>query len=320
MAPVITDLPAGDAAAYDAVRALLRNAEAADGVEPISEAARLDLRAAAVADNGPREVRHLVVMGPGGSIDGYARLDLRAAATGAAVSEFAIAPTARNQGNGASLLDAQLRISGRYGAALRAWAHGDLPAAAALARRVDLSRDRVLWQIARPLGGSDGLPERALPPGITLRTFVVGADESAWLAVNNRAFADHPEQGRWTVNDVLARESEPWFDPAGFLLAVRPDGSIAGFHWTKVRGGTPGGAAAPIGEVYVLGVDPSAQGLRLGPALTVAGLKYLQQRGIERVILYVDDSNPAARATYRKLGFADVRADVQYVQKVSSGR
>jgi len=188
---------------------------------------------------------------------------------------------------------------------LRLWAHGRHAAAVALAHGRGYVEERVLWQLRRSLLSQ--LPDAPLPAGIRLRPFRPGEDERAWLEINNRAFADHPDQGGWTVADVAAREAEPWFDPAGFLLAVRDDGSLAGFHWTKVHPGPP-----PIGEVYVLGVDPSAQGVRLGPALTAAGLRYLRDRGLSDVMLYVDDDNPAAVRLYQRLGFTEWDADVQF--------
>ena len=119
-----------------------------------------------------------------------------------------------------------------------------------------------------------------------------------------------PRAGR----DDAGGPAEPWFDPDGFLLAVREDGSagesIAGFHWTKVHEGDP-----PLGEVYVLGVDPSARGLRLGPALTVAGLEHLRNRGLGTVLLYVDDDNPRAVHLYENMGFTRHAVDVQFVRR-----
>ena len=116
-----------------------------------------------------------------------------------------------------------------------------------------------------------------------VRPFRPGRDEDAWLRVNARAFATHPEQGSWTADDLRLREAEPWFDPDGFLLAWRGDpddgGVLLGFHWTKVH--PPGDVGdEAVGEVYVLGVDPGAQGLRLGRALTDLGLAHLRGRGL----------------------------------------
>jgi mycothiol synthase len=189
------------------------------------------------------------------------------------------------------------------------WAHGDLPAAAALAEKTGFKRARVLWQMRRSLTDFSGFPE-TLPEGVTLRHFRPGHDEEAWLEVNARAFAHHPEQGRWTLADLRLREAEPWFDPAGFLLAVDISDTLLGFHWTKVH--PPAGDDPALGEIYVLGVDPGGHRRGLGVALSVAGLRHLADTGLTQAMLYVDESNAAAVALYRKLGFDIYQADVNY--------
>jgi mycothiol synthase len=157
---------------------------------------------------------------------------------------------------------------------------------------------------------TEPLPDRPLPAGVTLRHFRPGSDEKAWLAVNGRAFAHHPEQGRWTEHDLRMREEEPWFEPAGFLLAVDIEDKLLGFHWTKVH--PAAGDEPAIGEIYVLGVDPEGHRRGLGAALSVAGLAYLAERGLSTAMLYVDESNTAAVALYRGLGFGIFSADVSY--------
>jgi mycothiol synthase len=151
-----------------------------------------------------------------------------------------------------------------------------------------------------------------------VRTFVPGRDERDWLAVNGRAFAAHPEQGKWTLQDLKRRELEPWFDPGGFFLAERA-GALVGFHWTKVHqppAGQPG--ASPVGEVYVLGVDPAEQGGGLGRALTLIGLHHLREQGLPDVMLYVEGDNTPAIRLYESLGFQHTATDVVYRRPAAS--
>jgi mycothiol synthase len=226
---------------------------------------------------------------------GYAYLDSSA-------GELIVHPGFRRRGHGTALVKAA--VAGADGA-VQIWAHGDEPAARAFAEKNGFERMRVLWQMRRSL--TDPLPAAPLPAGVTLRHFRPGYDEQAWLEVNARAFADHPEQGRWTVDDLRLREAEPWFDPAGFLLAVDIGDRLLGFHWTKVH-------PESIGEVYVLGVDPAGHRRGLGAALTVAGLEYLAGRGLDTAMLYTDESNEAAVRLYRRLGFEVWSADVSYAK------
>jgi mycothiol synthase len=218
--------------------------------------------------------------------------------------ELVVHPEFRRRGVGRALASAAL------GPGVRLWAHGELPGAVALAASLGLERFRALWIMRRPLAAP--LPEVAMPPGVRVRTFRVGADEESWLRVNARAFADHPEQGGWTRADLERRERERWFSPEGFFLAER-SGELVGFHWTKVHGGEAADTDA-VGEVYVVGVDPSAHGIGLGKALTVAGLRHLRGLGLQAVMLYVDESNRAAVGLYERLGFERRSTDAMYRQ------
>ncbi len=232
-------------------------------------------------------------------------------------------PDHRRAGIGSALVSALLdraRAAGSpAGPRLRLWAHGEHPGATALADAFGFARSRTLWQMRRSLLAPLAAPR--LPAGVTLRSFRVGADEPEFLRVNNAAFDWHPEQGGWDLEQVKLREAEPWFDPAGFLLAVDAHDRLLGFHWTKVHGDTKSGDGAgshhshePIGEVYVLGVDPAARGLHLGTALTLAGLRHLRERGLRQVMLYVEADNTAAVAVYEALGFTRWDTDVSYVR------
>ncbi|MFC5951276.1 mycothiol synthase [Pseudonocardia lutea] len=284
-----------DPATTAGVRALAEAAERADGREPLSEQFLLNLR------GGAREgVAHLLTEAAG-TVAGYAQLDGTSA-------ELAVHPDHRRRGLGTALL-AELTARAPK---LDVWAHGDLPAAAALAASRGLTRARVLWQMRRtPEAGA--LPALTVPEGVTIRPFVVGEDEAEFLRVNNAAFDWHPEQGGWAVEQVREREAEDWFDPEGFLLAVDADdpaGRLLGYHWTKVH--PPTATEPSMGEVYVLGVDPAAHGRGLGRLLTLAGLHHLAGRGLDTVLLYVEADNAPAVRVYEKLGFAVHTSDVMY--------
>lgn len=191
---------------------------------------------------------------------------------------------------------------------LRVWSHGRHSRLIDVLDARGFVRARELHQLRR--AASLELPvDPPLAAGVRVRTFEPGRDEPAWLALNAAAFAHHPEQGATTAADLAALMTEPWFDPAGFLLAEQVD-ELVGFHWTKVH---PDGA----GEVYVLGVAPAGQGLGLGGALLIRGLRHLHEQGCPYVLLYVDGENPAALHLYERDGFVRHDLDVQWRSSAS---
>ncbi|WP_299539604.1 mycothiol synthase [uncultured Streptomyces sp.] len=278
----------------DAVLDLLAEAAASDGRQAVSEQGRLQLR------GGHRDgVRHFLLL-VGGELTGYAQLE-DTDPVEAPAAELVVRPAARGLGHGRALGSALLGATGKR---LRVWAHGGGAAARHLSQVLGLSLFRELRQLRRPLTGS-AVSEPVLPPGVTVRTFVPGQDDEAWLAVNRAAFAHHPEQGSLTQRDLDDRKAEPWFDPKGFFLAER-DGELVGFHWTKVH------ADERLGEVYVVGVRPDAQGGGLGKALTAIGLRHLAAEGLPTAMLYVDADNTAAVTVYERMGFTTHEVDLMY--------
>jgi mycothiol synthase len=273
-----------------------------DGVAPVGEQVLREL--------AHQRTGHLLVTGrhPGGggqTIIGYLNLAPPQEDT-FGMAELVVHPQARRHGIGAGMIRAVLtKTAGRN----RFWAHGTLESARATASALGLVPVRELIQLRRSL---HGIAESAVPDGVRIRTYAGSADDAELLRVNNAAFAAHPEQGGWTAADLAERSAERWFDPEGLFLAFdeRTD-ALLGFHWTKVHPEQPG-----LGEVYIVGVDPSAQGSGLGGLLTSVGVAFLARRlagaAHPTVMLYVESDNAAALRTYRRLGFVQHSVDTAY--------
>jgi mycothiol synthase len=262
---------------------LADRATRADGVAPFNEASLFALRDGARA----RVIVHQSA--PDGTIVAAAY------AVGDAPVEIVVDPDRRRAGIGRRILDELLADGEEH-----FWAHGDLPAAQALAASAGLTVERILLVLRLTFDGPPE-PER-VPDGVVLRTYAPD-DADRVVAVNARAFAHHPEQGAMDRADLDRRMASEWFDPAGLFIAER-DGEVVGFHWTKIEDG--------IGEVYVVGIDPDAQGGGLGTALTARGLRHLHERGVAVVDLYVEGDNAPALKVYRNLGFTEHAKDTLY--------
>ncbi|MFJ8477798.1 mycothiol synthase [Kitasatospora sp. NPDC094011] len=294
----------------DGALRVLAEAQAVDGRAAVSEQGRLRLRNAETPRPG---VTHVIeTETEAGAVVGYGQVEVPEAGTANPAAELLVDPAVRGRGLARPLVDAVLAEAHAAGRdAVDFWVHGGHPAARHLAEAYGAELVRELRQMRRTGRQTEAV---AAPAGIELRTFRPGEDDAEWLRLNALAFAHHPEQGSWTERDLAERIAEPWFDPAGFFLAIR-DGKVVGFHWTKVH---PATATEPeLGEVYVVGVDPAEQGSGLGRALTAAGLRHLTgsgagERGLETVLLYVDADNPAAVRVYERLGFTVHEVDLMY--------
>ena len=282
---------------------LAQRAARADGDPPFSDQTLVDVRAAKA---GIRSVTAT----DGDALVGAAVINPDPDQASTFTVELVVDPEHRGSGIGTALAR---EVRGQVEGTIEAWAHGHHPGAQRLAETYGLAGVRDLYRLRRELRGASDLPLPVeLAEGLEIRSFEQDRDENGWLKVNAQAFADHPEQGKMTLDDLRQREAEDWFDAPGFLLAVRADDpeDIQGFHWTKIHPASDDSPA--MGEVYAVGISPEQQGRGLGKALTAAGINYLADQDLEHVMLYVDGDNTAAMALYEKLGFERWHLDVMF--------
>ncbi len=302
---MITQLERLDSKIQPQVLALIAAASDFDGIPPVSEHILLHLR-----HGGDKSDTHFVAE-MNGKVVGYAHLDLTDKVEGPS-AEFVVDPSHRKAGVGQSLLKALQESAGDM---LRLWSHGDLTEARNIAERNGFERVRTVIQMRRSL--NDPIPE--LTQGIAIRNFLPDIDNEEWIALNNRIFTDHPEQGNWSSRDLEVRIKEDWFDPQGFLIS-EDAGKMTGFCWTKIHGGHTHKHSHdeaehdhdPIGEIYIMGVDSTHAGKGIGRAVTIAGLRHMRYQGIFSAMLYVDANNSAAIKLYQSLGFTEWGRDVLY--------
>jgi len=188
-------------------------------------------------------------------------------------------------------------------------------------------RVRLLHQMRRSLPLPDEL--RDTTRSVAVSGFTT-ADTDGLLAVNNRAFSWHPDQGGWDRDRLTDRMAEPWFDPADLLIhhaeqasESLAQGDVDGFCWTKVHdtidddsthAASGDGPRRAAGEIFVIGTDPDMHGTGLGRALTVAGLDHLGAKGLSLALLYVESDNAAAITLYERLGMAIHHSDAGYAR------
>ncbi|WP_077079167.1 mycothiol synthase [Mycobacterium numidiamassiliense] len=292
------------------VRELVTAATEFDGVAPVGEQVLREL--------GHDRTDHLLVASAADAVVGYLNLSPPRDQE-AGMAELVVHPQARRGGIGSAMARAALA---RAAGANRFWAHGTLQPARATAAALGLVAVRELVQMRRSLRG---VTDDVSPgPGVRIRTYAGADDDAELLRVNNAAFARHPEQGGWTLADLAERRDEPWFDPAGLFLAFDDSagdqpGRLLGFHWTKVHLDEPA-----LGEVYIVGVDPSAQGRGLGQTLTAVGVGHLARRlntaqAVDpTVMLYVESDNAPAVRTYQRLGFTTYSVDTAFAATPAS--
>jgi mycothiol synthase len=282
---------------------LIEAATRADGHEPLGEHKFLRLKRG-------DDLSAAVLAFEDGELAGYAHTVTYGADERRASCEFVVHPGFRRRGIGSTLLSQALsQAEVQRAARMDLWAYNDTQASQRIAAQFGFRPSRRLLHlhrhVARPLAG-------VTAPGANLRPVRPGIDDEAWLALNNRIFAGHPENGQWTLEDLRARMGQPWFD-AEDVLMLEVDGQLAGFCWLKVE---ERGDEGRVGEIYVIGVAPEYQGRGYSRHLLAQSLIRLRARNVDVVAIYVDESNERAIALYETSGFHYHHVDVCYTREL----
>ena len=226
--------------------------------------------------------------------------------------EVVVHPDFYGQDVARGLLEETRRVLARAGGGvLFLWVHRVEDPSTTLAARLGFEVQRELAFMSRRLDEPPRDP--TIPAGVQLRTYRPDQDDDEFLRVNNAAFEGHPENGGWDHDDFAQRRKLDWFDPGGLIMAWRGDRCV-GFHWTKWHSHDSDEVPAhePVGEVYVLGVDPAEQGTGMGRVLLLAGLRHLFERQCRQSILYVDCANTGAVKLYESEDFVTQYREVCY--------
>ena len=288
----------------ESVLALIKAAHDFDGTPPIAEHVLLHLR-----HGGDKSDSHIVFESEN-QVIAYAHLDTTDLVAGPSI-EAVVHPNNRGKGLGALILKEAIKVCGDK---TRIWSHGDLPAAKAIAASLKLER---LWSnllMSKSLGEIQPVTSK-----YPIRTFIPDFDNHAFLSLNNKVFANYPDQGGWSEDDLKVRLNEAWFEKEGFFVA-EDKGELIGFCWTKIHGahthshsgGEDDQGHDALGEIYVLAVNPDYKGQGVGRDLTITGLNYLKYQGLNNVMLYVGVENKPAYNLYKSLGFNVFGSDVVY--------
>lgn len=279
-----------------AAREILEAATKVDGTPPVSDQALL------AASQGKRELHEFEGVAVG--IIGEGEVDL------------VVLPQHRGHGVGKRALE-QLLASARTGDAedLRAWAHGENPAATRLLQGAGFHEARTLLRMTLDVSllSQAVAAARALPEGFEVRGFDGTNPQLAdeWVRVNAAAFADHPEQGKMTRQDFDALTREPWFEPDDLRLAFSADGRLAAFAWVK----TTQADTKTETELYALGVAPAHAGIGLGAAMLGETFRQMATHRPERISLYVEADNAQALPLYERAGFVVDQRSTQWLMK-----
>lgn len=152
------------------------------------------------------------------------------------------------------------------------------------------------------------VPEPALAAGYSIRPLAGQAEVEAYTAVHRAAFQSTSMTADWRARTLKSPQYNADLD----LVAVAPDGSVAGFcvGWLDSAG-------RPYGQIEPLGVHPDYQRKGLGRALLYELLRRFKAHGVRVAIVEPVDTDLDAVSTYKAIGFYEAGKIIRRGRMVS---
>lgn len=219
-----------------------------------------------------------------------------------------VSPDARGAGVGTALVASIVETARGWGARYVSTAvPGDQARSLGFLERLGFQRVRTFDKMRLTELSPEPAPE--LPAGYTLRTFVRGQDEAAFVTVFNAAF-----QGTWDFTPVTPGEVAQWnhrpsFNPRGCFLLWEGD-QLVGFTTVLFNPERAEQTGRVIGRVYEMGVLPSHRKHGLGYVLLRVSVRYAREQGFHGLDLVTDSQSEAGKQLYAKVGFQDKRSSI----------
>ncbi|HEY7418939.1 MAG TPA: GNAT family N-acetyltransferase [Ktedonobacteraceae bacterium] len=131
------------------------------------------------------------------------------------------------------------------------------------------------------------------PDGFLLRQLKGEQEVSAYAELHRAAFASTSMTPDWRARTLRMPQYRPELD----LVAVAPDGSLAGFcvGWLDQK--------RHLGQIEPLGVHPRFHQMGLGRALLLEMLRRFKIHGATSALVETENTRLKAQRTYESVGF-----------------
>jgi len=141
-------------------------------------------------------------------------------------------------------------------------------------------------------------------------------EEDKLTQIQNRSFA-----GTWgynpnTVEEIIYRTNLSNCSPQDVVLTC-DGGKMVAYCWTRLVYEAEAALGERKGQIFMLGVAPDYRGRGIGKRVLLAGLSYLESKGVQIAEVTVDSKNPSARALYRSVGFKIRMSSLWYEKSIT---